>query len=124
MDRGSRAREVSDMAYDLTKILAVVVAAGCVAPAFAQSRVAPPQPVGRQAQTTPPPVAPLAPAPSPPKEWTGEDGASGHPDMKASAIRAAAADFSNCLERHWPLAAKRNVSRASFDKYVKGLTPD
>ncbi len=80
----------------------------------------------RHAQSAPqqPPVAPLAPAPTPPREWTGEDGASGHPEMKASAIRAAAARFENCLEGLWPLAAKRNVSRASFDKHVKGLTPD
>ena len=44
--------------------------------------------------------------------------------MKASAIRAAAANFENCLEHLWPLAAKRNISRASFDRHVKGLTPD
>ena len=44
--------------------------------------------------------------------------------MKASAIRAAAAKFESCLEGLWPLAAKRNISRASFDKAVKGLTPD
>ena len=47
-----------------------------------------------------------------------------HPEMKASAIRAAAANFENCLEHLWPLAAKRNISRASFDRHVKGLTPD
>src|SRR5688572_7637770 len=111
------------MAYHLTGILAAVVAVVCAAPALAQGPT-PPMPVGRQAQTTPPPVAPLAAPPSPPKEWTGEDGASGHPDMKASAIRAAAANFENCLEKLWPLAAKRNVLRASYDKAVKGLTPD
>jgi lytic murein transglycosylase len=112
------------MTNDRTKILAVAIALGAAAPAFAQSGPVPPMPVGRQTQTAQPPVAPIAPAPSPPKEWTGEDGASGHPDMKASAIRAAAANFENCIERHWPLAAKRKVSRASFDKYTKGLTPD
>ena len=71
----------------------------------------------------PAPVAPPA-TPTPPREWTGEDGSSGHPLMKASAIRAAAANFQSCLEGMFPLAAKRGVSRASFDKYVKGLTPD
>jgi lytic murein transglycosylase len=44
--------------------------------------------------------------------------------MQASAIREAAANFESCLEALWPLAAKRNISRASFDKYVSGLTPD
>src|SRR5262245_51614459 len=112
------------MVDHLTKILTVAVAVVLAAPAFAQSRIVPPKPVGQQAQAGQPPVAPLAPVPSPPKEWSGEDGASGHPEMKASAIRAAAANFENCLEKFWPLAAKRNISRASFDKAVKGLTPD
>jgi peptidoglycan lytic transglycosylase B len=106
-----------------TRTLLAIIAVGCAVPAFAQG-IAPPKPATRQAQTAQPPVAPLAPAPSPPKEWTGEDGASGHPEMKASAIRAAASGFESCLEGLWPLAAKRNVSRASFDKAVKGLTPD
>ena len=106
-----------------TRTLLAIIAVGFAVPAFAQG-IAPPKPATRQAQTAQPPVAPLAPAPSPPKEWTGEDGASGHPEMKASAIRAAASRFESCLEGLWPLAAKRNVSRASFDKAVKGLTPD
>jgi lytic murein transglycosylase len=76
------------------------------------------------AQAAQPPVAPAAPAPSPPREWTGESGSSGHPLMQASAIRHAAANFERCLEGLWPLAQKRNISRASFDKYVSGLTPD
>jgi lytic murein transglycosylase len=68
------------------------------------------------------PPAPVTPAP--PREWTGEDGSSGHPQMTARAIRTAAANFETCLEGFYPLAAKRGVSRASFDKYTKGLTPD
>ena len=85
----------------------------------------PPMPVGRPpspaAVTAQAPAAgraAAAPAPTPPKEWTGESGSSGHPLMQASAIRAAAANFESCLEGLWPLAAKRNISRASFDKYV------
>ena len=66
--------------------------------------------------------APTAPAPSP--EWTGEDGASGHPTMTRAAILAAAANFRNCLEGLWPLAARRSISRASFDQHTAGLTPD
>ncbi len=53
-------------------------------------------------------------------EWSGESGASGHPTMTAAAIRAAAANFRGCLERLWPLAARRNVPRAVYDRYVTG----
>jgi len=95
-------------------------------------RMVPPMPVGQrilpvniaQSATAQPPAAAVAPVPSPPKEWTGESGSSGHPLMQASAIRRAAAHFESCLEGLWPLAQKRNISRASFDRYVRGLTPD
>ncbi len=36
----------------------------------------------------------------------------------------AAAHFESCVEGFWPLAAKRNISRASFEKFTRGLTPD
>ena len=95
-------------------------------------RLLPPKPVGRTAspvavtaQAPAPAATPaVAPAATPPKEWSGESGSSGHPEMQASAIRAAAARFESCVEGLWPLAAKRNISRASFDKYTQGLTPD
>ena len=61
---------------------------------------------------------------APPPEWSGESGASGHPLMQASAIRSAAANFRTCLEGLWPLAQKRNVPRATFDKLLAGVTPD
>jgi len=103
-------------------------AAVWAAPSLAQTnRATPPLPLPRQAQAAPAPVPAVPaprPAPTPPPPWSGEDGSSGHPLMKASAIRAAAANFEQCLEGLWPLAAKRNISRASFDKHVKGLTPD
>ncbi|MGH6768998.1 MAG: lytic murein transglycosylase [Xanthobacteraceae bacterium] len=67
---------------------------------------------------TPPPQSPL------PRQWSGESGASGHPLMRADAIRAAAANFHRCLEGYWPLAARRGVPRAAFDAHTKGLTPD
>jgi membrane-bound lytic murein transglycosylase B len=57
-------------------------------------------------------------------EWSGESGASGHPAMQADAIRAAAANFRNCLEGLWPQALRRGVPRAVFDAQVAGLTPD
>jgi lytic murein transglycosylase len=66
-------------------------------------------------------AAPAAPAPS---EWSGESGPSGHPLMTSQAIRAAAANFHNCLAGLWPQAERRGVSRAVFEAQVSGLTPD
>jgi membrane-bound lytic murein transglycosylase B len=57
-------------------------------------------------------------------EWSGESGASGHPLMTADAIRAAAASFQPCLEGLWPLAERRGVSRATYERFVLPLTPD
>ncbi|MPZ38824.1 MAG: lytic murein transglycosylase [Rhizobiales bacterium] len=71
-------------------------------------------------QTPPQDIAPS----QAPREWTGEDGGSGHPLMRADAIRAAAANFRNCLEKIWPLAQRRNVPRAVFDQLLAGVTPD
>jgi membrane-bound lytic murein transglycosylase B len=65
-------------------------------------------------------VPPAAGAPT----WSGQGDASGDPRMTADAIRAAAANFHQCLERLWPLAARRRVSRATFVRYTKVLTPD
>ncbi|HME29648.1 MAG TPA: lytic murein transglycosylase [Pseudolabrys sp.] len=59
-----------------------------------------------------------------PPVWSGESGSSGHPLMTADAIRAAAANFHNCIERLWPAAAHRGVSRSVFQKYAGLLTPD
>ncbi|WP_291854375.1 lytic murein transglycosylase [Bradyrhizobium sp.] len=61
------------------------------------------------------------PAPPP---WSGEDGASGHPLMTASAIRQAAANFPNCVAAMWPDAARRNVTQQNFERFTAGLTPD
>ena len=62
--------------------------------------------------------------PSQAQPWSGEPGASGHPLMTPQAILAAVADFKNCIERMWPDAARRNISRASFDKFTADLEPD
>src|SRR6516164_11845836 len=43
--------------------------------------------------------------------WSGQPGASGNPLMTADVIRAAAADFANCIERIWPDAERRGISR-------------
>jgi len=56
--------------------------------------------------------------------WSGEDGASGHPLMAASAIREAAAHFDECVAAMWPDAARRKISRESFERFTAGLTPD
>jgi lytic murein transglycosylase len=56
--------------------------------------------------------------------WSGEDGASGHPLMTASAIREAAANFDNCVASMWPDAARRNISQESFERFTTGLAPD
>jgi membrane-bound lytic murein transglycosylase B len=114
---------------------------GAGGPVYAQGeRPVPPLPVGKPAMPKPAMPASVArpvplPAPAPTitsalpastalKAWSGQSGASGHPDMQASAIRRAAANFESCLGRLWPLAARRHISRASFDRYVRGLTPD
>ena len=55
--------------------------------------------------------------------WSAQSGVSGHPLMTADAIRAAAADFNNCLERLWSQAAARGISRGSFERFTAGLTP-
>ena len=56
--------------------------------------------------------------------WSGEDGASGNPLMTAGAIRQAAANFPNCVASMWPDAARRGISRESFERFTAGLTPD
>ncbi len=59
-----------------------------------------------------------------PPPWSGEDGASGHPLMTASAIREAAANFDQCVASMWPDAARRHISQASFQRFTAGLAPD
>src|ERR1700758_4749978 len=57
-------------------------------------------------------------------DWSGESGASNHPLMAAQAIRAAAANFRNCLAGLWPQAQRRGVPRSVFEDNVAGLEPD
>ncbi|MCF8470649.1 MAG: lytic murein transglycosylase, partial [Parvibaculum sp.] len=61
---------------------------------------------------------------APAKEWSGEDGASGHPLMTADAIRNSAANFDRCVAGFWPEAARRGVSEASFRRFTADLSPD
>jgi len=59
-----------------------------------------------------------------PLEWSGESGSSGHPLMTAEAIRGAATNFPHCIERLWPAAARRGISRSVYQTYTASLTPD
>ncbi|MFO1111217.1 MAG: lytic murein transglycosylase [Bradyrhizobium sp.] len=65
-----------------------------------------------------------APGPGGAPPWSGEDGASGHPLMTASAIRQAAANFDSCIAGMWPDAARRGISQESFQRFTAGLQPD
>jgi lytic murein transglycosylase len=69
------------------------------------------------------PPAPMA-SPAGGPAWSGESGSSGDPQMTATAIRAAAANFTSCLDRLWPLAARRGISRNIYAAYTAELTPD
>ena len=71
-----------------------------------------------------PPSASPVPAGNATGQWSGQSGASGSPLMTADAIRAAAADFGNCIAGLWPDAARRGITRANFERFTAGLTPD
>ena len=98
---------------------AAVLVAGATTGAAAQfpdlrSLFAPDPPTG----SITPPAGPGA------RDWSGEAGASGHPQMTREAILAATANFPRCLEGLWPDAARRGISRESFDRFTTGLTPE
>jgi lytic murein transglycosylase len=72
-----------------------------------------------------PPTTGSVPAPGDQTlEWSGQSGASGDPRMTADAIRAAAADFADCLESLWRDAARRGITRDNYVRFTAGLTPD
>jgi membrane-bound lytic murein transglycosylase B len=73
--------------------------------------------------SVPAPAQQAAPPPGS-SEWSGQPGSSGHALMTTEAILAAAQNFPNCIESLWPDAEKRGVTRATFDTYTRGLTPD
>jgi lytic murein transglycosylase len=105
----------------------IVIAAGAAIVLGAACAGAPAQTIDGLLQLlTPRTTGTVTPVNLPPttREWSGESGSSGHPQMTADAIRAAAANFPNCLEGLWPAAARRGVSRATFETYTAGLTPD
>jgi peptidoglycan lytic transglycosylase B len=54
----------------------------------------------------------------------GQTSAPSHPTMADGAIRTAAANFPACIAGLWPEAARRGISRASFETHTAQLTPD
>lgn len=82
--------------------------------------------VNRTQTAQPQQFAPSTPAPSSgsTREWSGEDGQSGHPLMTASAIRQSAANFSNCIAGFESDAARRGIAPENFRRFTAGLTPD
>jgi membrane-bound lytic murein transglycosylase B len=72
-----------------------------------------------------PPAGVSVPVPGDPTpQWSGQSGASGDPRMTADAIRAAAADFGNCIEGLLPAAERRGITPESYRRLTAGLTPD
>jgi membrane-bound lytic murein transglycosylase B len=105
-------------------LIAIALADTAAGQRLAQERLAEDNWLTRMLQ---PSAAPSVPAPAPPggtREWSGQSGASRHPLMTADAIRAAAADFDNCIAGLEPAAERRGISRDAFEHYTAGLTPD
>jgi lytic murein transglycosylase len=106
---------------------ALVIAASLaasVAGSFAGTALAQDKPDNWLTRLFQPPAASSVPAPGDATPWSGLSGASGNPLMTADAIRAAAADFDHCIEALWPDAARRGITRANFERFTAGLTPD
>ncbi|MGZ5865672.1 MAG: lytic murein transglycosylase [Xanthobacteraceae bacterium] len=95
-----------------------------VALALAGGTRAQAQLLDRLFQGSPPAPVGDAPLPGGTREWSGQPGASGHPLMTVDAIRAAAADFPNCLARMEGDAARRGVSAQNYAALTRDLTPD
>ena len=111
---GYRDRHAQGVAYSHCSASVGMVAAACGVVAAQDARD------GHYPATT----GALSPATQLVPEWSGEAGSSGHPLMTAEAIRAAAANFHDCINRLWAAAARRGVSRSVFQTYTASLTPD
>src|SRR5262249_60011043 len=60
----------------------------------------------------------------PPRSGPGEGGPRPHARTPRDPTRGPPAISPACIDGLWPDAARRGVSRASFDRYTAGLTPD
>ncbi len=119
---------------DLKSLIGIACVAGAVAAASAGAtaqiveRLFPFLAPASPAVTTSPPPYPLPQAGEgrvgAAPDWSGQSGSSGHPLMATEAIVAAAANFNICLEGLWPDAARRGVSRETFEVHTRNLTPD
>jgi len=99
---------------------ASLVAAGLAYPACAQEN-----PAAWLTRLFQPSASASVPAPNDATPlWSGQSGASGDPRMTADAIRAAAADFGNCIAALWPDAERRGITRTNYLRFTAGLTPD
>ena len=107
----------------LLRSVAATVGAAVVAAAVAGAASAQ-QPDNWLTRLFQPPASNSVPGGAGDAQWSGQSGASGNPLMTADAIRAAAADFPNCIAGLWPDAARRGVTRANFERFTAGLTPD
>jgi lytic murein transglycosylase len=116
----ARLRSSIDASGRLARATAVLAVLMCAAPAWvrAQDDRYPRPPAGITATVSPTAYTPGA------SGWSGEPGSSGDPLMTPAAIRAAAANFHNCLEGLWPAAARRGVSRRTFEAQTADLEPD
>jgi membrane-bound lytic murein transglycosylase B len=108
----------------LCAVLALPLGLATVAPARAQnsSQNNPAAWLTRLFQ--PPATAPVPGTGDGEAQWSGQSGASGDPRMTADAIRAAAADFPNCIAGLWPQAERHGISRAAYQRFTAGLVPD
>ena len=93
----------------------VLLAAGLAAPALAQDK-----PDNWLTRLFQPPAGSPVPGSGDATQWSGQSGASGNPAMTADAIRAAAADFDNCIAGLWPDAARRGITRENYDRFTAG----
>jgi lytic murein transglycosylase len=59
-----------------------------------------------------------------PAESTPAPAGGTHPAMTPQALAADSANFGVCLERLWPQAARRGISRATYEQHAFALTPD
>ena len=109
----------------LSKLILKLAAAIALAAIAGHSARAQNSPADWFTRVVQPPAAAPVPAPSDSaQQWSGQSGASGDPRMTADAIRAAAADFGNCLARLWPDAERHGITRANYERFTAGLTPD
>jgi membrane-bound lytic murein transglycosylase B len=119
-------RLTENLATSPATILATCLAAGALIATMlgqpARAQDSPPAWLTRLFQ--PPSAAGVPGAADGTPQWSGQSGASGDPRMTADAIRAAAADFGNCIAALWPYAEQRGITQTNYERLTAGLTAD